>query len=48
MIASYRQLDHNEISCIEAEAINGLNRLEIVWVILLFIVLLYFITVVVY
>jgi slit protein 2 len=24
------QLDHNEISCIEADAINGLNRLEIV------------------
>ena len=24
------QLDHNEITCIEAEAINGLNRLEIV------------------
>jgi hypothetical protein len=24
------QLDHNEISCIEADVINGLNRLEIV------------------
>jgi hypothetical protein len=28
-IILYRQLDHNEISCIEPEAINELKRLEI-------------------